>query len=102
RGADRDEVGVAAAASFAAGMGTLVVAAALAGGLWTLLAAGLPDAAPPAMPRGVPALALAAALAVAAWALSKGRVPAPRVRRPSKAAAGRAAPARSRARKSPS
>lgn len=104
RGVERDEVTTAACASFLAGMGSLVASGALAGALWWMLASGIltrPDA---PVPRGAPAVLLAACLAAVAGLLVSGRVrPAPvPLRRPSTTAAGRAAPARTRARRSPS
>lgn len=106
RGADANEVSQAAASSFLAGMGVLVVTLSFTGVLWQLLATGALLAPPDWVPRGVPALVLAAALVALAWALMSKRVgldgtPA-WVTRPWTAAAGLAARARSRGRKSPS
>lgn len=106
RGADPSEISHAAASSFLAGMGVLVVTLAFTGGLWQLLATGALLAPPPWVPRGIPALVMAAALVALAWALMSKRVgldgtPA-WVTRPWTAAAGLAARARSRGRKSPS
>lgn len=109
RGADPEEVSHAAAGSFLAGMGSLVVTLALAAGLWQLLASGALTGRPAWVPTGAPAVLLAAAaIGLAAWLLSSRRrgpdgVDAAGVlRRPWTAAKGRAARARSRARRSPS
>lgn len=105
RGADPAEVSNAAAASFLAGMGVLVATLALSGALWALLSSGLVLSPPSWVPRGIPAVVVASALLVVAWGLSSPRVmrgAQDGLRRPWRAAAGRAARARSRARRSPS
>ena len=93
RGADPDEIGRAACASFLSGATLLVVCGGLAVAFWALMASGLPFRAFAPMPVGLPALIVVATLVVVSYALLARRLP--RFRVPS-ARGGRWAAARER------
>lgn len=105
RGADRTEAAKASAAGYLSGVAAFTLASGLALLLWALLAEGTLLRVANGFPRGIPAFVFTAALGAIVYAILGNRVrrrALARVRRPSSGAAGRAAPERSPARKSPS
>ena len=106
RGLDEEQVRRAAWSSWIAGVGLFLGVTAMSLAFWSVLASGVLFATMSQFPTGVPALVAAAALLTVAIALGAGRLPKPDppsfLTRPWRAAAGLAARARSRGRKSPS
>lgn len=106
RGLDEAQIARAAWAAWIGGVGLFLAVGGLSFGFWVLMSSGAVFDMARGVPVGVPAIVVAVALLTVAIALGSNRLPragAPAwITRPWKAAAGLAARARSRARKSPS
>jgi hypothetical protein len=102
RGVDERQVTRAACACYLAGVVVFLAVTGLSIAFWAVLTSGALFGVFALMPTGVPAIVLAAAALTAAIALGAGRLPTPKLTRPSKDAEGHGAQGRTRARKSPS
>lgn len=102
RGVDERQVTRAACASYLHGVVVFLAVTAISLGFWAVLTSGALFGVFSLMPTGVPAIVLAAAALTAGIALGAGRLPTPKLTRPSKDGEGRGVLARIRGRRSPS
>lgn len=102
RGVDPRQVTRAACACYLAGVAAFLAVTALSVAFWAVLGSGALFGVFSLMPTGIPAIVLAAAALTAGIALGAGRLPTPKLTRPSKDGEGRGVLARIRGRRSPS